>query len=259
MRKGLIFQIIIAFILLTGWNILHFGFQKQQRKVYAKSSQVKMIIFAEDLNRLKDLEIDFEQVYYIDNVEIESDDIVAKALIENYDLGDVKDILVSYNLPNIMTVSFNGSHFRAKEKKEVIDFVKQNYPELNFAFDEILWQTSEDELISLQKNYLMVNLVFLVVFLFILIFLRIHFEIKHDEYWRIFKSAGGSYHKRNIEFIKDSIYLTLIPVGMVMGIYYFLIYREIINYKLDLTLFGIELAAIVLVSLVSRISLWSKF
>ena len=259
MKRGLVFQIIVTFILLIGWNILHFGFEKQQRKIYAKSSQAKMIIFAEDLSKLKDLEIDFEQVYYIDNVEIESDENVAKSLIENYDLGDVSDILVSYNLPNIMSVTFNGSHFRTKEKKEVMDFLKQNYPELNFAFDEVLWQTSEDELSSLQENYLIANLVLLVVFLFILIFLRIHFEIKHDEYWRIFRSAGGNYQKRNIEYIKDSLYLTLIPVGLVMAVYYFLTYRKTINYHLDITLFGIELAAIVLVALVSRILLWSKF
>ena len=259
MRKGLIFQIFISLVLLVGWNLLHFGFEDQQNKIFGEASQAKMIIFSEDLRKLHDLEIELEQVYYIDDMEIESDTHVANMLIDNYDLGDVKDILVSYNLPNLMTISFAGEHYQTTEKLEFADFLIENYPELNTTFDEELWQNTQDNMAGLKHNYMIANLIYLGLLLFIMIFLRIHFEIKHDEFWRIFRSAGGSYHKRNIEFIKDSLILAIIPIGLIASAYYLLIYREIISYHLDLRLFGIELAALILVTLISRISLWSKF
>jgi hypothetical protein len=259
MKKGIIFQIFITLVLLIGWNLIHYGFELVQEKAFSTASKAQMIIYAEDFDKLLDLQSELAQVYYIKNVTVESDTTVANSLIENYDLGNVREILVSYNLPNLMSINFDGRIYRSPEKAEFEDFLASSYPEINTAFDQELWEEVESDLQNIKRNYLLANAIYLVLLLFILIFMRIHFEVKHDEFWRIYRSAGGAHTKRNREFIKDSISLALVPLALIFAAYQALLYREIISFEIDYHFFAVELGAIILAALLARIALWSKF
>lgn len=259
MKKGLIFQIFISLVFLLGWNFLHQLYQWQVSQIHQQSGQAKMIVFAEDYPKLKQLESELQLSYYIEKVTVESDTTLANSLIDGYNLGNVRDILVSYNLPNLMTIKFDGAVYRAEQRGEFNSFLDKEYPELNHTFDDDLWQEAELELVNTEEIYLIINLIYLVMMLFILILLRIHFEIKHNEFWQIFKSAGGKYNQRNIEFNKDSLSLCFIPMIIVVLTYYILLIQQIISFEIDYRIFVIEFGALVLVTLSSRIALWSKF
>ena len=258
-KKGLVFQILITLILLVSWNLIHLGFEYQKEDFFEKASKIEMIIFAEDFGDLQELKRDLQQVYYIDRVEVVSDTTVADELIATYDLGNVSDILVSYNLPNIMSINFDGRTFREAEKIEFEQFLKEKYPKLNVNFDDEIWLKNEKDLLFIKKSYQVANIIIFLLLLFIVNFLRIHFEIKHNEFWHIFRSAGGKYNRRTIEFLKDSFILCLIPIALVVAVYYFLIFKGYLIYEIDYRIFIIELAALILSALISRITLWSKF
>ncbi|MFO7896930.1 MAG: hypothetical protein R6U84_08360 [Candidatus Cloacimonadales bacterium] len=259
MKKGIIFQILITLILLLGWNLIHFGYEIIQAQSFETASQAQMIIYAEDFDNLQQLQADLAQVYYIKKVIVESDTTVANTLIENYDLGNVRDILVSYNLPNLMTIKFDGRVYRSAEKAEFEDFLASNYPQINATFDQELWEKVESELSEINENYLLANGLYLALLLFIIIFMRIHFEVKHDEFWRIYRSAGGKHSQRNWGFIKDSLILCLVPLALIVATYYALLYRGTISYQIDYHIFAVELGALVLAALIARTALWSKF
>lgn len=259
MKKGLIFQLFITLILIISWNFIHLGFEYSKGKIFQKASTSELIIFAESYNNLQKLNQELKQVYYIENTTVLSDTTIADELITEYDLGDVRDILVSYNLPNIMTILFDGRTFRISEKNEFTKFLEENYPEIIVNFDEEFWQNQEKELVFAKKSYYLANIVFILLLLFIITFMRIHFEIKHNDFWQIFKSAGGKYNKRSLAFLSDSLLLSSIPMILITATYYTLFYKGILLYEIDYRIFITELAALILSALLARTALWSKF
>ena len=91
--------------------------------------------------------------------------------------------------------------------------------------------------------------------LFISIFLRIHFEIKSDIFWKIYYSSGGQIGKRRKQFFVNSLYLCFIPLILIVAIYYAFIYFQLLHVEIDYRFFGIELLTLAISSLFAGIAL----
>jgi len=85
-KKGIFFQVIVIFIVLLGWNLLHLGFQFQKDIFEDSISSSPMMLLSMQENTLKQLRTKIENNDYIKEVTIIQDSVIAKILIENYDL-----------------------------------------------------------------------------------------------------------------------------------------------------------------------------
>ncbi len=256
MKKGIFFQIIIIIILLTTWDLLHIGYNHQKKALEANISELPMLIFSNDVTLLDSLAKEFDNLSFIKNIIIEADSIIAEKLISGYGLDNAKAILSSYNLPSLMNISFDGALFQTTQKEELEKILSSSeYIELIVNYDTDLWQINRNKLELLTKVYWGGNGLILILLLFIAVFLRIHFEIKSNDFWQIFRSSGGSRKMRRKQFLLNSFWLCFIPLLLVTGIYFAVMYFKYLNIQIDYRLFGVEFAVIIISILMSRIVL----
>lgn len=255
MKKGIFFQVIVIFIVLLGWNLLHLGFQFQKDIFEDNISSSPMILLSMQENTLKQLRIKIENNDYIKEVTIIQDSVIAKTLIENYDLENSNEILRSYLLPTAMQITFLGDKFQIEQKQELEKILLEYSPSVIYYFDETEWKENQNKIILLTKGYYAGFGIFIIFMLFISIFLRIHFEIKSNLFWKIYHSSGGYIGKRRKQFFSNSLYLCFIPLILNVAIYYALIYFQLLHVEIDYRFFGIELLTLVIGSFFAGIAL----
>lgn len=213
-----------------------------------------MILFSMDLNSLDSLSSDISERSYIKEVIVESDSTVSENIITDYGLNGAQNILEKYALPNVMSIYFDGEKFKSVQKDE-LEKIILNYPDVVMNYDIPSWAVSRMKIKMLHRTYLIGNGLFFFFLLFITVFLRIHFEMKSNEFWKIFRTSGGSPKIRRKQFLINSLWTGLFPVAFVFIVYFAALYFQYLRIEIDYRLFGIEFAAMLFSTLIARISL----
>lgn len=255
MKKGIFFQIIVIFITLLSWNLLHLGYEFQKDVFENSVSDSQMMILSMQENTLEQLKSRIEKEDYINEVIIIQDSVIAQTLISNYDLDDSNEILRSYLLPTAMQISFKGRKFQIEQKLELERTLLEYTPEVIHYFDVAKWQSIQNKITILTNGYYIAFGGFIVFMLFISIFFRIHFEMKSNTFWKIFHSSGGHFRKRRKQFFVNSLYICFIPIILNFAIYYALKYFQLLSVEIDYRFFGIELLTIIISSLFAGLAL----
>lgn len=255
MKKGIFFQIIVIFIILLGWNLLHLGYEYQKDVFEDNISASPMMLLSMQENTLEQLKLKIESSNYIKDISIIKDSIIAQTLINNYDLGDSDEILRSYLLPTAMQINFMGEKFQIEQKLELERTLLEYSPAVIHYFDNANWQDNQNKISFLTNGYYIGFGLFIIFILFISIFLRIHFEMKSNVFWKIYHSSGGQIGKRRKQFFVNSLYLCFIPFILNVAIYYALIYFQLLHVEINYRFFGIELLALAISSLFAGIAL----
>lgn len=254
MKRGISFQIIVIFIVLLGWNLLHLGYEYQKDVFEDNISASPMMLLSMQENTLEQLKLEIEKNDYIKDITIIQDSTIAQTLINNYDLGSSKDILSSYLLPTAMQINYVGDKFQIEQKQEMERVLLDHSPTVIYYYDNVQWQIDQNKIALLTKGYYAGFGLFIIFVLFISTFLRIHFETKSNIFWEIYRSSGGHFGRRK-QFINNSLYLCFIPLILNVAIYYSLIYFQLLSIEIDYRFFGIELLTLIFSSLFAGIAL----
>lgn len=249
MKKGIFFQIIIIFIVLLVWNLLHLGYEFQKEVFENNISLSPMMLLSMQEDTLDQLKLKIEKNDYIKEITIIQDSVIARTLIKNYDLGDSNDILKFYPLPTAMQINFVGEKFQIEQKIELDKILLEFYPDVIYYFDNVQWQENLNKIVLLTKGYYAGFGSFIIFMLFTSIFLRVHFEMKSNDFWKIYSSSGGHFGKRRKQFFVNSLSICFIPLILNVAIYYALIYFQLLNIEIDYRFFVIELLTVIISSL----------
>ena len=249
MNKGIFFQIIIIFIVLLGWNLLHLGYEYQKEVFEDSISSSPMMLLSMQENTLDQLKAKIEENDYIKEIIIIQDSTIARTLIANYDLEDSHDLLNSYLLPTAMQINFVGDKFQIEQKIELERILMEFSPDVIYYFDNVQWQENLSKIALLIKGYYAGFGLFIIFMFFISIFLRVHFEMKSNGFWKIYYSSGGHFGKRRKQFFVNSLSICFIPLMLNVAMYYGLIYFELLPIEIDYRFFGVELLTIIFSSL----------
>ena len=255
MKKGIFFQIIIVFIVLLGWNLLHLGYEFQKEVFENSISSSPMMLLSMQENTLDKLKLKIEDNDFIKEIAIIQDSVIARTLITNYDLEDSNDLLSSYLLPTAMQINFVGEKFQIEQKIELERILLEFSTDVIYYFDNALWQGNLNKIALLTKGYYAGFGVFIIFMLFISILLRVHFEMRSNDFWKIYSSSGGHFGKRRKQFFVNSLYICFIPLILNVAIYYGLIYFQLLPVEIDYRFFGIELLTLIISSLFAGIAL----
>ena len=255
MKKGIFFQIIIVFIILLGWNLLHLGYEFQKEVFEDSISSSPMMLLSMQEDTLDQLKLKIEENDYIKEITIIQDSVIANTLIANYDLEDSNDLLSSYLLPTAMQINFVGKKFQIEQKIEIDRILLEFSPDVIYYFDNAQWQRNLNKIALLTKGYYAGFGLFIIFMLFISIFLRVHFEMKSNDFWKIYSSSGGHFGKRRKQFFVNSLYICFIPLMLNVAIYYGLIYFQLLSIEIDYRFFSIELLTVIISSLFAGIAL----
>lgn len=273
MKKGIFFQVIVITVFLIFWNSLHFGrhlhlriFEQKKVQIYQKLSPIPIIIFSFELDSLYSLKNRFSCFHFVESMQIEEQTEITKRLIDEYQLSESSGILKRYTLPNVMKIYPRGEFFHKSEKEEVWRIIKENDKDAEINYDNEFWEEVQIEAENVLLNIDLINFVYLItngamiVFLiFFVIFMRIHFEIKRDHFWKIFRISGGKQSSRAKMFFLNSFVLSIIPVGLNFGGYFAAIYFDYLQIQIDNKLFIIEFGTLMLAYLLTSLFLIRRF
>lgn len=251
MKKGIFFQIIIIFIILVGWNLLHIGYKFQKDVFEDNLSESPMMLLSMHTDILKQLKTSIEKRDYINSITVLQDSIIAQTLIDSYELDSNEDILKSYVLPTAMQINFVGKSFQFEQKNELENMLLEYSPKVIYYFNDREWQIVQDKISLLIKIYYICFGSFIVFTLFFSTFFRYHFEMKSNTFWKIYYSSGGHYRKRSKQFLVNSLYICFIPLILNLILYYAIKYFQILSVEIDYRYFGIELLTVIFSSFIA--------
>jgi len=255
-KKGIFFQLIIIFLVLLAWNILHLGYEFQKDTYEKNISGSQMIVLSMQGNTLEILSSKIQEFDFIADISIIPDSVISQTLIKSYGLKESNDILSSYILPTAMQINFNGEKFKLEQKEELERILLEYTPAVIHYFDDAHWQINQNKIMLLTKSYYAGFGLLIIFMLFITIFLRIHFETKSNHFWKVYYSSGGHLGKRRTQFFINSLYLCLIPLILNTAIYFALfLYFQLLPVEIDYRYFGIELVTLIFSAIFSGLAL----
>ncbi len=258
MKKRIFLQIIIVLLFLLVGNLLIIGKQYQANLTASKLDDAPILIYSRLYDDLVNLQIQLEQLDYVDYVDIQPDSLIVDELIEVYKLESAFEILQNYKLPSAGQIYIKGTKFNKSNYQQLQNIIFENYRGISINYNEEILDTLEVQLALLDKIfYIMVGIIAFLAII-ILTFLRVHFENKHNNYWSVFTKAGGDPYKREKLFWADSVTLSLIPAILIGAGYWGLRYKELLNYEIELLYFGIEFGVLIFITLLARIILGKK-
>ena len=255
MKKGIFFQIVIVTLILLVWSVLHLGYKYQKNLFENQLSQIPMILICPDVSSLNSLQTEIDSLKIIRNIIVESDSVIARNLMNNYQLEEAEFLLDVFHLPSIMKIFFTGRNFSSTAKLNLEDRIISKHPQIAINYDNNFWVKSDKKIQLLTKSYYYGN-GFLVLFLIVtMVFLRLHFESKRNEYWRIYRSSGGKRKKRRKQFFVSSVFIFLIPIILNLAAYFALQYFDYLVLEIDLHYLAAEYGIVFFSLLLSRIFL----
>ncbi len=273
MKKGIFFQVIVITIFLIFWNSLHFGkhlhirvFEHKKVQIFQKLSPIPIIIFSYKLDSLYSIKTKLNSFLWVDSLQIEEQTEISERLIAEYQLSQSSEILSRYTLPNVMKIFLKGEFFHKTEKDEVWRIIENSDEEAEINYDNEFWEKIQIEADNVQPSINLINFAYLiasggmVVFLiFFVVFMRIHFETKRDQFWKIFRVSGGKQSSRAKMFFLNSFVLSFIPIGLNFGGYFAAIYFDYLKIQIDNKLFIIEFGTLIFAYLLTSLFLIRRF
>ena len=253
MKKGIFFQIVIFTIILLIWNVIHLAFRFQKEQFEKQLAKVPMILISPEVRSLDSLRSYLSSQNFVGNIIIEPDSVIVRNLIEYYQIGEEEFLLHEFHLPSIMKIFLTGRDFSETAKIELESVISENYPEIVINYDNNFWLNTNRKTALLIKSYYYGN-GFLALFLIVsVIYLRLFYESKYHEFWRIYRNAGGKRKKRRKQFFINSLLICLIPVFLNFAAYFGLNYYDYLPRTIDYRFFAGELVVIIFSVLLSRL------
>ncbi len=245
MKFDKVFQFILILCLLLIWNVFHIGYLYQKDKYHNSLSQNPVLIFSRNNETLDSINVKIASLEYIRKTIVETDSLISNKLIETYDLYYARNILKNFKLPGVMKIYFRGEQFNNQARTHFEVILEQSGSNIEYHFDDSTWNFYRNRLQLLDNIYLYGNLVYLVFFLFITVFLRFHFEIKNDHYWKVFLLAGGRSGTRRKFFLINSVLISIIPFFLIFLLAHLAHFFQYLHFYVDLRIFAIEFAVLI--------------
>ncbi|KQC11096.1 MAG: hypothetical protein APR54_11280 [Candidatus Cloacimonas sp. SDB] len=258
MNRYIVFLFVVIFILLLAWNLIPFLFQQQKNMYLNEIEESPIVLIIESSTDLDSLSILMDDLNYIDHYVVERDSTISNLLIETYNLERAKNILAKYDLPDIIKIYLDFSQFGLDKYFQLEKLIKTGYPDVIYKYNTRKLLDFETRKNHLLNAFYLINGIVIIFVLLLLTFLRVHFESKQNNYWKIFRESGGHSTYRNRQYWLNSILLCVAPAGIIVGIYYLFQAHGIISGEINFYLFIAQFATLVLASILGRIFMGEK-
>ena len=264
---------LIIFFIISCWNAFHLIYQQQLQKLeaeieanYSNLALIPMVVFSEKAAGLKALKKTIIDKDYINSIKIENNKQVTESLITKYGLQEAGLLKEKYSLPHVMTIFFNTRKFDSESKQRITRLILAMDENADINYNENLWQEIQTRTSSLKNKLQFLHNILLPVhvgisllIVFILTLFWVGFANKNNEYWQVFRKAGGKNKLRSIKFYSTLVILTLLPVLLNVVLNYLAVQQGYISNLVPFKWFGWEAIAIIISGLLTRSIIGEKF
>jgi len=264
---------LIIFFIISCWNVFHLFYQQHIEELqteieayYANLELIPMVVFSEKAAGLKALKKTIINKNYIRSIELENNSEIAKKLIKKYNLQEADLLKEKYMLPHVMTVFFNTRNFDAASKQRITRLILAMDENADINYNENLWREIQTQTNSLKNKLQFMNKIFLpihiglsLLVIFIITLFWVNFANKNNNYWQVFRKAGGKQKLRSLKFYSVLLLLTLLPVLLNIVLNYLAANHGYVAKLVPLKWFGWETGVILLSGLLTRSIIGDKF
>jgi hypothetical protein len=258
MNKGIILIFVIILLALLIWDSLSCAYFQQKMVLDNEIAEKPVLLISNSSSALDSLGSLLQNHSLVNTYSIERDSLISNILIETYRLEKARNILSKYDLPDVMKIYLKGSTLDIHTYLELENMIKLKYPDVIYRYNIDHLLKHYENSIFLLNSYYAANGILMLFLLLLLIFLRYHFEVKKNNYWKIFIEAGGYSNYRNKQFWLNSLLLCIVPLLLTVGVYYLLFAYKLIIFTIDPYLFLIQFSTLLLSTVISRIPLGVK-
>lgn len=259
MRKGIFVQLLIVTIGMIIWNLGNIAYGWQNDRYVSELSRQPMLLYSRSYAKLTLLQEELNQYPYVSFVSIEADTLVAKNLIDTYNLDQAENILNNYTLPSVMTIFFFGENFAKANQEELYELINKKYEINNVIFNDDEALHIKEQIDEFSFIYESIYLIYGLLFFIILLMMRIYYERRQDRFWEIYRLSGGKAGGRGKRYLWYSFLLLLFPAVFMGGLYYTALHFGYLSYHISYVHFCIQAGVVIGTSLLARLFLGRKF
>lgn len=254
MKRGIFTQIFVLTLLVAVWSSLHIAHQIIENRIATSISDRPVFLFSWDENLLRDEQRQFEQLHFVSETIFKQDSDVLAELVTIYDLEGVESVVSEGALPHLLQLKLEGSLLN-EESFDTLDFLigELSDNDISTLYNPSYYRRYLNRQDMLDYSYLFANALLGLILLIVAIFMRLHYEHRCKDFWRIYSRAGGFHRSWGKQFVLDSALLSVVPVGLVSGIYYLSKYYYIWDQYIDCRYFIGKFLTLLLAVLFSRL------
>ncbi|MDY6915872.1 MAG: hypothetical protein SVM86_06125 [Candidatus Cloacimonadota bacterium] len=271
-RYGFLLMLIV-FVIVSLWNFSHLYYEQKIGELeeelssyYGNLSVIPMVVFSEKAAGLKALKQTIEEKKYINSITVENSSQVTQKLIKKYNLQEADLLKDKFELPNVMTIFFHPEHFNEENKNMLNRLILAMDENADINYNENLWQEIQEQTTSLsnkinfyRKINLPLHIVISLVSIFLITLFWVHFENKNNNYWTIFRKAGGNIKIRSLKFYSLGVMLIFLPIIVNILLNYFAIQKGDVIDFIEPRWFCLQAGTILFSGILTRSILGEKF
>lgn len=256
MKRGIFMQIIVLTFLVAVWSALHWAHQILENRIDEIISERPIFLFSWDEDLLRDEQRQFEQLHFISETVFKQDSDVLAELVSTYDLEGVESVVSNGALPHLIQLRIEGSLLN-EENFNTLDFLigELSDTDISTLYNSNYYRRYLNRKDLLDNSYFLANALLGLLLLIVAIFMRIHYEHRSKDFWRVYSRAGGFHRSWGRQFVLDSAILCIIPVGLISGIYYLSKYYYVWDQSIEHRYFIGKFLTLLLAVLLSRLFL----
>ena len=217
-------QVLVLVLVFLMWNTLRFKQEALIEQVQERLGAVPVLVVSESESELRAVADSIRGLPLVRRIEVETPADVKSRLLERLEESaghpldtSSRELLTSTPLPGMVHVTVHPALFDAAARDSLWSALTVVREDLTIRYNHDFWIQRWDEIGRLQRVQLLYEAFFAALLLLTAVILRLVFENRQDEYWRIVRRAGGDGKRRARLFWKNSLVILLVPAIVSTG------------------------------------------
>jgi len=206
------------------WNIMRLKQEALIRQVQERLGAIPVLVVSEDEDELRSAADAVRSLSLVKHLRLELPDEVKDRLLERLeesaghplDSGS-RQLLTATPLPGMVHIGVHPELFDAAAHDSLWSLLQSVRPDLVIRYNDEFWGQRWEEINHIRRIRLLYEAFFAALTMLAAVILRLVFENRQDEYWRIVRRAGGDVKRRSRLYWKNSLVIVLLPCMVSLG------------------------------------------
>ncbi|GEM_PF-1504263 len=253
MKKQFTLLVLTGILLILGWTIVEYLVQSQIQYQYQQLSTYPVLVYSWDVKLMQELQEELKQNDFIREMVYKTSEQSAIEMIQKYGLSGAEEILQERALPDMLLIYLKGDA-HSRSYKIILKDKLDSHPakdRLMTEYQNDIWNQTFRRIDQFnQIRWILIAFIGLVIFLVFLL-KRLHYEHHLARFRHYLKAQPEAEINPADHFWGNTFLLCLLPVGISFVLYQIMYYSDWLLYEIDWYFFFIELAVVLLASLIA--------
>ncbi len=247
MRRELIVIAVLSAIWFSVWYSVDSDMNFKKLQIIEAFEETPIIAFSFNDQIIEDYTIWIDSLNLANRYVNFTETQVKDSLLTKYDLTNSKRLLKSVDLPNVTEIYPNFDAFSENDINSVMTKIDKYNKQLIVDYNRADLLKKYNDVRDLNRNKTLYFLVFLILSIFMVFFLRYLVEIHQAHNWKVFIEAGGSESKLIFMIARNT--LTVVALSLLVNLIFCILHDYLLlnrSVSVNVPLYGLFVAVQIL-------------